>query len=217
MINRGATIRAIERRRNPRVSIDDRDDDWLVNAARSGDRAAMDTLLRRHYDRVHAICRRITGSSSDADDATQEVLIKLVRSLDHFDGRSRFTTWVYRVATNTALDELRRRGRRPALQIVESAEAVDHTDEAGSIDGRIVLEAALAQLPDDQRAAVVLRDVTGLDYQEIADVLAIPVGTAKSRVARGRLRLNEVYRSGQDLDPPGNQSGPNERPKDLQD
>lgn len=177
----------------------------------------MDVLLRRHYDRIHAICRRITGSASDADDAAQEVLIKIVRSLDHFDGRSRFSTWVYRVATNTSLDELRRRGRRPVLQIVEDTEAVDPHDATGSVDGRIALEEALAQLADEQRAAVVLRDVTGLDYQEVAEVLAIPVGTAKSRVARGRQRLNEIYRSTQDLDRPGNQSAPDERPRDLQD
>jgi len=178
---------------------------------------AMDVLLRRHYDQIHNICRRITGSPSDADDAAQEVLIKIVRSLDHFDGRSRFSTWVYRVATNTALDELRRRGRRPALQIVESPEAVDPNDATGSIDGQIVLQEALAQLAEDQRAAVVLRDVTGLDYQEVADVLAIPVGTAKSRVARGRQRLNEIYRSTRALESPGNQSTPDERPRDLQD
>ena len=86
----------------------ERSDDELVSAARQGDAAAMDALLRRHYDRVHAVCRRIAGSTRDADDAAQEAMIRIVRNLDKFDGRSAFGTWAYRIATNTSLDELRK-------------------------------------------------------------------------------------------------------------
>ncbi|HET9667423.1 MAG TPA: sigma-70 family RNA polymerase sigma factor, partial [Desertimonas sp.] len=75
---------------------DSADDRTLVAAAQAGDRDALDTLLRRHYDRVHAICRRIAGSSRDADDAAQEAMISIVRGLDRFDGRSAFSTWTYR-------------------------------------------------------------------------------------------------------------------------
>ena len=89
------------------------DDRQLVAAAQAGDRQALETLLGRHYDRVHAVCRRIAGSSRDADDAAQEAMISIVRGLPRFDGRSQFSTWVYRIATNAALDELRRRKRRP--------------------------------------------------------------------------------------------------------
>ena len=91
------------------------DDAQLVTAAQAGDRGALDQLLRRHYDRVHSVCRRITGSASDADDACQEALIKIVRNLPRFDGRSSFGTWAYRIATNASLDELRKRQRRPSL------------------------------------------------------------------------------------------------------
>src|SRR2546428_10779751 len=88
-------------------------DEALAAAANAGDRGALETLLARHVDRVHAICRRVTGHPEDALDATQEALIALTRGLHRYDGRSLFTTWLYRVATNAALDELRRRKRRP--------------------------------------------------------------------------------------------------------
>ncbi|MEP6297724.1 MAG: sigma-70 family RNA polymerase sigma factor, partial [Ilumatobacter sp.] len=94
------------------------DDLELIEAARAGDRFALDQLLRRHYDRIHAVTRRIAGPTRDADDATQEALIKIVRNLPSFDGRSSFGTWAYRIATNAALDELRKRKRRPALAVV---------------------------------------------------------------------------------------------------
>ena len=89
------------------------DDATLVKAAQAGDRAALDALLRRHHDRIYALCRRMTGNDADALDATQEALIAVVRGVARFDGRAAFSTWVYRVATNACLDELRRRGRRP--------------------------------------------------------------------------------------------------------
>ncbi len=98
------------------------DDATLVEAAQNGDRAAMDQLLRRHYDRIHAVCRRIAGGSRDADDACQEALIKITRGLPRFDGNSAFGTWAYRIATNAALDELRRRKRRPLLALVDDDE-----------------------------------------------------------------------------------------------
>ncbi len=164
-------------------------------AAQAGDRSALDALLRRHYDRVHAVCRRIAGSNRDADDATQEAMIGIVRGLAKFDGRSAFTTWAYRIATNAALDELRRRGRRPALHPDEgpSAEVVDPTAErqVDAVVDRASLDTALAELADDFKAAVVLRDVADLDYAEIAEVLGVPVGTVKSRIARGRSQLAE--------------------------
>jgi RNA polymerase sigma-70 factor, ECF subfamily len=162
-------------------------------------------LLRRHYDRIHAVCRRITGSASEADDACQEALIKIVRSLPRFDGRSTFATWAYRVATNASLDELRRRKRRPALHVVGDeaiTEVVD--DEAGRrlgrIDDQLAIDDALGTLSDDFRVVVVLRDVVDLDYQEIATVLDLPLGTVKSRIARARAQLADQLRL-EDLPP----------------
>ncbi len=180
-------------------------DDGLVEAARAGDRAAMDRLLRLQYDRVYAVCRRITGSDADAADAAQEALISIVRSIAKFDGRSSFSTWVYRIATNASLDELRRRRRRPLL-----ADHPDHDDghlpdhhgeeRIDQVADRMSLDVALRALPEDFRVPLVLRDVGDLDYAEIAETLGIPVGTVKSRIARGRAGLATLLRAGNHLD-----------------
>ncbi len=164
------------------------DDGVLVAAAQHGDRGALDTLLRRHHDRFYAVCRRLTGNDADARDATQEALLALVRGLPRYDGRAAFTTWAYRVVTNACLDELRRRRRRPepGLPPVEPAPRGGAPDVATTITDRLVLDDALADLPPEFRAPVVLRDVVGLDYAQIAEVLAIPPGTVRSRIARGR-------------------------------
>ena len=175
-------------------AIDDDEDRSLVDAARRGDRRAMDALLRRHHDRLYALCRRLTGNDADAADATQEALIAIVRGLDRFAGDARFGTWAYRVATNACLDEMRRRKRRPEPGLPDH----DHDDRTTSLEG-LTLEGdaaerldgaeALRALPVDFRAAVVLRDLCGLDYAEIGDILGIPPGTVRSRIARGRLAL----------------------------
>jgi RNA polymerase sigma-70 factor (ECF subfamily) len=165
----------------------------LLAAARAGDRAAMDRLLRRHIDLVHAVCRRMTGNAADAADATQEALIAVVRGIDRYDGRASLRTWIYRVATNACLDELRRRARRPTPgltdELIEQAPRAGPPDLDATIAERLRIDDALATLPDTFRAAVVLRDVAGLDYAEIAEVLELPVGTVRSRIARGRERL----------------------------
>ncbi len=189
----------------------ERSDEDLVRDAQAGDRAAMEELLRRHTPRLHAVCRRVIGSSRDADDALQETLIKIVRSLDRFDGRSSFTTWAHRIATNTALDELRRRRRRPPLHLVDDERDAPTHDPVDPLADRVVeavtdrlaIDDALARLPEEFRLAVVLRDVADLDYAEIAAALDVPVGTVKSRIARGRAQLVEIL---------GNRPAPDRRP-----
>ena len=162
----------------------------LVAAAQTGDRAALEQLLRRHHDRLRALARRLCGNDADAADATQEALISIVRGLDRFDGRAAFGTWAYRIATNACLDELRRRARRPQPQ----DDAVLATVAAGSdpgdiVSARIDVDTALAALPVEFRTAVVLRDLCALDYAEIAEVLDVPPGTVRSRIARGRAAI----------------------------
>jgi RNA polymerase sigma-70 factor (ECF subfamily) len=168
------------------------DDRSLVTAAQAGDRAALDQLVRAHYDRILGVCRRITGNESDAADAAQEALIAMVRGLERFDGRSAFSTWVYRIATNASLDELRRRRRRPLTAARDDDHPPHEVADPHSgqrfdqVSEREALEAALLTLPEDFRIPVVLRDVADLDYAEIAATLGVPVGTVKSRIARGR-------------------------------
>lgn len=177
----------------------------LVAAARGGDRAAVEALLRRHHERIHLICRRVCADRGDAEDATQDALVAIVRGLPRFDGRSEFTTWAHRIATNAALDQLRRRSRRPvpvdtsedhrdpspgagAPERVTAQEA-DPAVQAVTAEDRERLEAALAALPEDFRVPVVLRDVVDLDYVEIGRLLDLPPGTVRSRISRGRRRL----------------------------
>jgi RNA polymerase sigma-70 factor (ECF subfamily) len=192
----------------------------LVAAAQGGDRFALDQLLRRHYDRIHAVCRRIAGTNRDADDACQEALIKIVRNLPRFDGRSSFGTWAYRIATNASLDELRKRDRRPMLHAVDDhdrPEVVDPTAQrrTESFADQLLLDEALEQLPDDLRLAVVLRDVADFDYAEIAETLDVPIGTVKSRISRGRAALAAQLRlDAVDARERGNREPTEERPID---
>lgn len=184
------------------------EDPELVHAAQAGDQAALNELLQRHYDRVYAICRRIAGNNADADDATQEALMAIVRGLDKFDGRSRFSTWAYRVATNACLDELRRRGRRPTPglpehETVEQAADSTRQDFDDQLADRLRIDTALQAIPEEFRAPLVLRDQIGMDYAQISETLEIPAGTVRSRIARGRARLADALS--------GNQNGAPER------
>ncbi len=186
------------------------DDRALVGRATAGDRDALERLLARHYDRVYGVCRRVIGNDSDAADAAQEAMISVVRNLAGFDGRSAFSTWIYRIATNAALDELRRRRRRPrpAQPTIADHEPVDQRSEArlSAVTDRPVLDAALAGLAETFRVPLVLRDVADLEYAEIAAILGVPVGTVKSRIARGRAALaGELH--------DGNRDRPSGRPR----
>ncbi len=166
-----------------------RTDAELVTRAQSGDKSAVDELLRRHYDRLYAVCRRVAGNDADAADGCQEALMAIVRGLPRFDGRSTFKTWSYRVATNACLDELRRKNRRP-IAVAETPEPVsDGPNMDQQAADRLTLDGAVAQLPEEFRLPVVLRDVGGLDYADIAETLDIPPGTVRSRIARGRKQL----------------------------
>lgn len=183
------------------------DERALLDAARAGDGEALDRLLRLHYDSIHAVCRRITGNSADADDAAQEALIAIVRAIGRFDDRARFSTWAYRVAVNASLDELRRRRRRPTAHGEDGDDArvvfVGAVRAPESAATRVDVDAALAELPPEFRAAVVLRDLCQLDYAEIAEVLGVPIGTVRSRIARGRAALVPLL---------GNPATPADRP-----
>jgi RNA polymerase sigma-70 factor, ECF subfamily len=156
----------------------------------------------------------MAGNDADAQDALQEGLIALARGIRRYDGRSAFTTWAYRVVTNACLDELRRRGRRPLPRPPGPSEAgepapvppaVSDAADAGmeAVAVRLEVDAALARLPEEFRAAVVLRDLCDLDYAEIGRVLGVLPGTVRSRIARGRAQLAVLL---------GNPAAPGDRP-----
>ena len=195
------------------MKADERDDEKLAAAAASGDRAALDALLSRHAGLVHAVCRRVLVNQEDALDAAQDALLAIARRIETFDGRSRFTTWCYRVATNAALDEARRRGRRPSpVDIVpEPRDGATRIDDA--VADQLDIDTALAQLSPEHRAAVALRDLVGLDYAEIASVLDLPPGTVRSRISRGRAALADLLGDRDAAaDIGGNQTPPSEHP-----
>ncbi len=187
----------------------DEGDDALAAAAASGDRDALEALLRRHAGLVNAVCRRVLANPEDALDAAQEAMLAIARKIHTFDGRARFTTWCYRVATNAALDEARRRARRPSpVDVVPEPRG-----RGQSIDDLVAdqldVDAAMSRLSPDHRAAVALRDLVGLDYSEIGEVLGIPPGTVRSRIARGRAALADHLAERDDA---GNQTGGSEHP-----
>lgn len=172
----------------------------------------------------------MAGNDADAADATQEALIAITKGLAKFTGQAKFSTWSYRVASNACLDELRRRGRRPTPSLVDEHEgwadqatATSAPSLADQVADRMVLDASLAELPEEFRVPIILRDQLGMDYREIAQVLEIPPGTVRSRIARGRRRLataltdesSGVGGPSGSIQPDGNQTGSPERPIDT--
>ena len=165
--------------------------DDLLTRARRGEPAAVEALLREHYDMIHAVCHRMVHNPDSANDAVQNALIAVVKGLSRFDGRSSVSTWMYRIATNAAIDEIRRTQRRPVPVADETLAAhgssIDPTSEiAEHLDQQSRLTDALGRIPEEFRAALVLRYVADLDYAEMAEVLDVPIGTVRSRLSRGR-------------------------------
>lgn len=141
------------------------------------------------------------GNVHDGGDALQDAMVQIVRKLDRFDGRSAFGTWAYRLTANVCLDELRRRKRRPSPTDIEME--IPTADLTTSSLDRHMVEEALRQLSEDYRAAVVLRDLCGYEYAEIAELVGAPIGTVRSRIARGRAMLAGII---------GNPEGGGDRP-----
>jgi RNA polymerase sigma-70 factor (ECF subfamily) len=166
----------------------------LISLVANGQASALDELMRRHEDLVFAVCLRIMGSREAALDATQETFLTVFRKADRFRAEAAFTTWLYRVATNTCFDLLRKAKRRRTEPIPEYLDPVDVSavDPFISVELKPSIEDALMAIPVDYRAAVVLSDIHGLGIAEISDALEIPAGTVKSRVFRGRRLLAEI-------------------------
>ncbi|KAA1422665.1 RNA polymerase sigma factor SigE [Mumia zhuanghuii] len=151
-------------------------------------------IVEQHSARVFRLAYRLTGNQHDAEDLTQEVFIRVFRSLDSFKPGS-FEGWIHRITTNLFLDRVRRKSKYRFDRFGEGAEerlrAADPSPELAWSDANLDadVEAALAALPDDFRVAVVLCDIEGLSYEEIADVLGVKLGTVRSRIHRGRKLL----------------------------
>ena len=173
------------------------DDEDLVARARAGDHDAFDRIVERHADHVYGICLRYFGNAHDAEDAFQAAFMACYRGLATFRGRAALSTWLYRVATNACHDLARRRTRQPRTVPLDEPTAADlrdpldqaAVDRMAAVELQPDLQAALSHLDPEQRHAVLLRDVVGASYVDIARAQSIAVGTAKSRVHRGHARL----------------------------
>jgi len=165
----------------------DSDDAALLRAHVAGDREAFGELVRRHRDRLWAIALRTLGDREEAADAVQDALVSAYRAADRFRGDSAVTTWLHRIVVNACLDRARRRQARPTIPLPEP-ELMPRGDDP-DLDLALAVQAALAQLPPEQRAALVLLDMQGYPVSEIAVMLNVAEGTVKSRCARGRARL----------------------------
>ena len=193
-------------------------DSRLLQRAQQGDRAALSTVLGEQYQRVFAVCLRMMGSRTAAEDQTQEALLRIARGLSSFEGKSTFGTWCHWVAATTCLDELRRQRRRPTATTltntdgtdVEPVDDVDITTGIEWSDVRADIRKALDAVPVEFARAVVLRDVLELEYQEIADLTGVATGTVKSRISRGRALLAEQLRGNRNDDVERLTNGDNE-------
>jgi RNA polymerase sigma factor (sigma-70 family) len=167
-------------------------DEELATLSGQGDHDAFGTLMARHRDRIQAICLRTTGNREDALDAVQETLIRAFQGIGRFRGEARFTTWLYRIAANAALVEVERRNRRPRPlgDLAQPDRAVRAGDDG--VLARLSLQDALGRIPPEYRVAIVLRELCECGYDEIAAVLDLPLGTVKSRIARGRAALLDI-------------------------
>ena len=178
---------------------DSRSDAELIAAHCAGDPHAFTEIVRRHRDRLWAVALRTTSDPEEAADALQDALISAFRRADQFRGESAVTTWLHRIVVNASLDRMRRRSVRPWVPLPdESAERPgdvaalrDPRDAMSERETSLEIQAALAELPPDQRAAVVLVDLEGWPVDEAARILQCPPGTVKSRCFRGRAKLAE--------------------------
>jgi RNA polymerase sigma-70 factor (ECF subfamily) len=171
---------------------DDVRDRALLAAHLAGDRDAFGTLVGHHRDRLWAVALRTLGDREEAADAVQDALLSAYRAAGSYRGDARVTTWLHRVVVNACLDRVRRRKARPVVPLPEQgsgAEPADRHDALAARETALDVESALALLTVEQRTAILLVDVHGLPLEEAATVLAVPVGTVKSRCSRGRARL----------------------------
>ena len=174
----------------------------LIRKAKQGDMLAFEELILKHEKIVYNVALRMMNHSEDAKDISQEVFLKAYRSLVNFDERSAFSTWLYRITHNTCIDEMRKRKGKQSYSLEEELE-----NEEGSMQRQIADEGdtpeesllrqeqkseilqALDTLSEEHKAAIILRDVKGLSYEEIAEILELSLGTVKSRISRARNQL----------------------------
>jgi RNA polymerase sigma-70 factor (ECF subfamily) len=181
-------------------------DKQLVARVQKGDSRAFDMLVLKYQHKILSLIGRYVNDADEVQDVAQEAFIKAYRALPKFRGESAFYTWLYRIAINTAKNHLVSRSRRPPGSDVEVEDA-EHYEGGGALrdietpesalfgaELKAVVEQAIAGLPDDLRSAVTLREFDGLSYEDIAEIMACPVGTVRSRIFRAREAIDQRVR-----------------------
>ncbi|MFA6308278.1 MAG: sigma-70 family RNA polymerase sigma factor [Clostridia bacterium] len=179
-------------------------DNMLIKRAKNGDVEAYEDLVRAYYKTVFNIALRMFSNNEDASDITQEVFIKIYKSIGTFEGKSSLKTWIYRITTNLCLDEFR---SRKNMKVVSFDEQIEQSNDRYNIEFKTesitpesnllkkevkeALNIAITELPKDLRIALILRDVQNLSYEEISSFLKCPQGTVKSRISRARQLLRK--------------------------
>jgi len=185
------------------VNADKADDLSLINRFKAGDISAFEEILLRHQDKIYNLCRRMLGNSHDAEDAAQDVFLKAYQNLNRFKPESSLHTWLFRIAVNTCIDYKRKpffeslfktstEGDVFVIERPADSPSPDRLYESKQIDDAIQL--ALSRLSAKLRVVIVLKEIEGLPYDKIAEVLDVSIGTVKSRISRAREELKEFLK-----------------------
>jgi RNA polymerase sigma-70 factor, ECF subfamily len=196
------------------------DEALLVSRARDGDAAAFGQLVETYEKRVFNLAYRMCGNREDAADLAQEALVRAYKAMKRFREQAQFSTWLYRIVVNVCLDHQRSRLRHPTVSLDEpvsgedgdiprqiEANVLDPSAEYERTETQEAVHRAIGQLNEEHRAVVVLRDIQGLAYEEIAESLGVALGTVKSRLNRARMALRDELREAELLTPPSVYAG----------
>jgi len=165
----------------------------LISRAQSGDERAFEQLYRENLGRVYALCLRMTGNRTDAEELTQEAFVRAWRKIGSFRGESAFSTWLHRLTVNLVLTEFRSRSRRQdRVSLTDDLAQHDMPGKSGAPREKVDIEAAIATLPDGARQVFVLYEIEGYKHDEIASMMGIASGTTKAQLHRARRLLREV-------------------------
>lgn len=179
------------------------EDAELVRLCQDGDMMAFQQLFQRHQERVYSVASRMMNNQEDALDMTQEIFLRAYQKIDKFKFTSAFSTWLYKLATNLCIDELRKRKRKADTVLLEEAisEADGNTPEENAIlkDTQSQVWQAINSLKEKEKAIIILRDIEGVSYKEIAEILGYSLGRVKSRIHEARQKLKAVLETETDL------------------
>lgn len=181
-------------------------DEELVIKASEGDSESFEAIVNKYERLVYSICYRMFNNKEDSLDCTQDTFIKVYKNMEKAIGNGNFKSWICRVATNTCLDELRKRGKKNETSLFTLSNENNESLEKEIVDTSatpleeileneksLVLENAINKLNDENKTVIVLRDIEQLPYEEIAQILGISLGTVKSRISRARKKLKDIY------------------------